>query len=168
MSGGDNETTREIKQAYNGYFEDNGANKIIYDARIEIRGSAGEPLHKIVSRPLLSKSKLGQFYHPHQDSPILGDYNTSIVLNDDFEGGELQLRVAGEVKNYKLKPGEAVTYPTGMDHCVRPVTKGERKALVIWTKSPVTDPLLREIALFQIKYHILERKRQEKRESLSF
>ena len=45
-------------------------------------------------RPLLSKSKLGQFYHPHQDSPILGDYSTSIVLNDDFEGGELQLRVA--------------------------------------------------------------------------
>ena len=42
--------------------------------------------------------------------------------------------VGSEVKNYKFKPGEAVTYPTGMDHCVRPVTKGERKALVIWTK----------------------------------
>ena len=113
----------------------------------------------------MSKSKLGQFYHPHQDSPILGDYNTSIVLNDDFEGGELQLRVAGEVKNYKLKPGEAVTYPTGMDHCVRPVTKGERKALVIWTKSSVTDPLLREIASLSNKDIIfsLKKKTREKR-----
>ena len=70
-------------------------------------GSGGEPLHKMVTRPLLTKSKLGQFYHPHQDSPILGEFNTSIVLNDDFEGGELQLRVDGEVKNFKFKPGEA-------------------------------------------------------------
>ena len=42
MSGGDNETTREIKQANNGYFEDNN-NEIIYDAWIEIR-VRGEPL----------------------------------------------------------------------------------------------------------------------------
>ena len=83
----------------------------------------------------MTKSKLGQFYHPHHDSPILGEFSTSIVLNDDFEGGELQLRVGSEVKNFKFKPGEAVTYPTGMDHCVRPVTKGVRKALVLWTKS---------------------------------
>ena len=74
------------------------------------------------------------------------------------------MRVAGEVKNYNLKPGEAVTYPTGMDHCVRPVTKGVRKALVIWTKSAVTDPLLREITLFQIKNIIISvKKTREKR-----
>ena len=76
--------------------------------------------------------------------------------------------VAGEVKNYKLKPGETVTYPTGMDHCVRPVTKGERKALVIWTKNPVTDPLLREIASLSNKTYSPKEKDKRKRESLSF
>jgi|TARA_Y100000289_G_C3927755_1_gene154515 PKHD-type hydroxylase len=166
MSGGDNETTRQIKQAYNGYFEDPSANKIIYDALDRDSGFCWRTIAQTTERPMLSKSKLGQFYHPHQDSPILGDYSTSIVLNDDFEGGELQLRVAGEVKNYKFKPGEAVTYPTGMDHCVRPVTKGERKAIVIWTKSSVTDPLLREIACLSNKaYHILAKEKDRRKEN---
>ena len=43
MSGGDNETTREIK-TNNGWFEDQYANeKIIYEPWIEMMGSGGEP-----------------------------------------------------------------------------------------------------------------------------
>lgn len=166
MSGGDTEVTREIKQVYNGYFDDQRANQIVYDALDRDSGFGWRTIAQTTDRPMLSKSKLGQFYHPHQDSPVLGDYSTSLVLNDDFEGGELQLRVAGEVKNYKLKPGEAITYPTGMDHCVRPVTKGERRALVIWTKSSVTDPLLREIACLSNKvYHILAKEKDKRKEN---
>ena len=74
------------------------------------------------------------------------------------------MRVGGEVKNYKLKPGEAVTYPTGMDHCVRPVTKGERKHLSFGLK-PVTDPLLREITLFQIRLIIISKKKRREKEN---
>ena len=89
MSGGDNETTREIKQATMVTLR-TIVNKIIYDALDRDSGFCWRTIAQNSERPLLSKSKLGQFYHPHQDSPILGDYSTSIVLNDDFEGGELQ------------------------------------------------------------------------------
>ena len=137
---------------------------MVYEPLIEM-GFGWRTMARNTTRLLLTKSKLGQFYHPHHDSPILGEFSTSIILNDDFEGGELQLRVGSEVKNFKFKPGEAITYPTGMDHCVRPVTKGERKYWSFGLRVAVTDPLLREIGYSQIKLIIISVKKGKRKEN---
>ena len=52
---------------------------------------------------------------------------------------------------------------TGMDHCVRPVTKGERKALILWTKSDVSNPFLREISSLAQKASLIIRDEKERK-----
>lgn len=62
-----------------------------------------------------------------------------LLLNDpsEFEGGELQLQgPLNEVLNLELKKGRAWFFPSWMLHRVAPVTKGERKSLVIWAGGP--------------------------------
>ena len=55
----------------------------------------------------------------------------TIVLNNDYEGGEFQFF------NYKdqlikEKKGTVIVFPSYMVHRVRPVTKGTRYSLVVW------------------------------------
>jgi len=62
----------------------------------------------------------------------------SVLLNDDFEGGEFDLEVYGPnvpqraLTFERLKPGTALFFQSDMWHRVRPVTKGVRKSLVGW------------------------------------
>jgi|TARA_R100000455_G_C6273587_1_gene131403 predicted 2-oxoglutarate/Fe(II)-dependent dioxygenase YbiX len=163
MVGNNKDQIEEVKQAYNGNFADPYPNKMVWNALDLDDGFAWRTLPKSTEPPMLSRSEVGHFYHPHHDSPFLGDYSTTILLNDDYEGGEFQLRVGGEIKNYRLKSGEAITYPTGMDHCVRPVTKGERKALILWTKSDVSNPFLREISSLAQKASLIIRDEKERK-----
>jgi len=63
----------------------------------------------------------------------------ALLLNDpsEFEGGELQLQCPlNKVLNLDLKKGRAWFFPSWMLHRVAPVTKGERKSLVIWAGGP--------------------------------
>ena len=53
----------------------------------------------------------------------------SIILNDDFEGGEFEFFEKGVVKS---KRGTIIVFPSYMLHRVRPVTKGTRYSLVAW------------------------------------
>ncbi len=39
--------------------------------------------------PMISRTSVGGYYHPHHDKASNGDFSTTIFLNDDFEGGEL-------------------------------------------------------------------------------
>ena len=50
-----------------------------------------------------------------------------------------------------------------MDHCVRPVTKGERSTLSFGLRVSVTDPLLREIASLSNKRSRFSAKEKDKR-----
>jgi hypothetical protein len=61
----------------------------------------------------------------------------SILLNDDFEGGEFF--VFGGRHEFPLKdarPGDLCVFPSFMVHAVRPVTKGVRYTAVIWLRGP--------------------------------
>jgi predicted 2-oxoglutarate/Fe(II)-dependent dioxygenase YbiX len=49
------------------------------------------------------------------------------------------------VTDYALPAGHAITYSTGIPHCVAEVTKGVRYAVVFWTTSLVKDARYREI-----------------------
>jgi len=57
----------------------------------------------------------------------------SIVLNDDFEGGDFEIH--GE-DIPKLPKGSIIVFPSFMDHRVSPVTKGTRYSLITWFLGP--------------------------------
>lgn len=62
----------------------------------------------------------------------------TMLLNDDFEGGEFQLNT-GKEENAITVPvpkGRIIFFPSFMIHRVKPVTKGIRRSLVVWVIGP--------------------------------
>ena len=53
---------------------------------------------------------------------------------DAFEGGELEFMSDGKIA--KLKQGQAIFFASWLQHRVKPVTRGERKSLVMWFGGP--------------------------------
>ncbi len=90
----------------------------------------------LLERPqLLKYSAPSKGYDWHLDIGM-GDASTrkisvSILLNDDYEGGELAFFTDGETD---IKPdlGTAIAFPSYLSHRVLPVTKGVRWSLVCW------------------------------------
>jgi PKHD-type hydroxylase len=60
----------------------------------------------------------------------------SILLNNEYEGGELSFRTGEETKTIKPDTGEVVAFSSFIPHKVNPVTKGERYVLVVWFTGP--------------------------------
>ena len=93
---------------------------------------------QITEEAQVSEYSKGQFYHWHTDSPVDMDIeppvrklSMTLLLNDpsEFEGGNLE--IAG--KNLSpMKQGHAAIFASFLQHRVTPVTKGVRKALVVW------------------------------------
>ncbi len=50
---------------------------------------------------------------------------------------------------FKLKPGEAIVYPSDSLHQVVPVTKGERLVAITFIQSRIQDPFRRNL-LFEL------------------
>ena len=94
---------------------------------------------------LISKTEVGGFYKPHIDVAIMGHYSTTVFLNDDYEGGELELHINGKSEKYKLPKGHAITYKSGTPHCVHEITSGVRYVGVTWTTSRIQDEFIRGI-----------------------
>ena len=96
---------------------------------------------------IISKITEGGYYKCHLDSELLGNYSTTIFLSepDEYVGGDLQLLIDGDIKNFKLKAGWGITYLTGIPHQVLSVTEGVRYAGVFWSTSIISDPFMREI-----------------------
>lgn len=80
-------------------------------------------------------------YEYHQDG---NGYNTivdglarklsmSVVLNDDYKGGEFEYMVSKDPVSIKLGKGDILIFPSYLLHRVKPVTKGTRYSLVGWT-----------------------------------
>lgn len=67
------------------------------------------------------------------------DLSCTVLLSDpeDYDGGELVVRDADARHVIKLRAGDAVLYPSGMLHEVRPVTRGMRLACFFWVQSLV-------------------------------
>ena len=82
-------------------------------------------------------------YTWHMDCDILGikqppvrKISMTLLLSDPatFEGGELEFMQKG--KTAKLKQGQAIFFASWLQHRVKPVTRGERKSLVMWFGGP--------------------------------
>ena len=86
---------------------------------------------------------IGGFYEWHMDNDVVGKFqppvrkiSMTLLLSDPatFEGGELEFMSKG--KTAKLKQGQAIFFASWLQHRVKPVTKGERKSLVMWFGGP--------------------------------
>jgi len=86
---------------------------------------------------------VGGFYEWHTDNDIVGTaeppvrkISMTLLLSpeEEFEDGELELVDTG--KKVNLKQGQAVFFASFIPHRVTPVTRGERKSLVMWFGGP--------------------------------
>ena len=55
----------------------------------------------------------------------------SWLLNDEYEGGDLEIQVHGESYRYKQQ-SQMIAFTSFLNHRVTPITKGCRKAIVAW------------------------------------
>jgi PKHD-type hydroxylase len=85
----------------------------------------------------------GGHYKLHTDAGLHGEegdnrkLSFSLLLNDDYEGGELEIPGSpGQPDVFKPKANSAIFFPSFIPHCVQPVTKGIRKSLVGWVHGP--------------------------------
>jgi PKHD-type hydroxylase len=105
--------------------------------------------------PMMTRYKPEMKYGAHADAAFIqlpgatirSDLSCTIFLNDpaDYEGGELQIRLGDADLKFKLKPGEAIVYPSDSLHQVIPVTKGERLVAITFIQSRVQDPFRRNL-----------------------
>jgi PKHD-type hydroxylase len=58
-----------------------------------------------------------------------------ILLNDDFECGELEFQF-DEKRLIDFKKGDIIVFQSDIPHRVRPVTSGKRRSLVGWVQGP--------------------------------
>jgi PKHD-type hydroxylase len=105
--------------------------------------------------PLITRYKPGMKYGAHADAAFIqlpgatirSDLSCTIFLNEpkDYEGGELHLKLGDAQLTFKLKPGEAIVYPSDTFHQVVPVTKGERLVAITFIQSRIQDPFRRNM-----------------------
>jgi len=105
--------------------------------------------------PMMTRYKPGMKYGVHTDAAFLplpqgtirSDLSCTIFLNEpqDYEGGELHIRLGDADLSFKLKPGEAVVYPSDTLHEVVPVAKGERLVAITFIQSRIQDPFRRNL-----------------------
>ena len=96
--------------------------------------------------PMFTKTYPGGYYKPHQDAPSNGDFSTTVFLSDPetYGGGSLRLLINGQVEQFKLPAGYAITYKTGIPHQVECVEYGNRYVSVFWTTSLFLDDNIRK------------------------
>ena len=105
--------------------------------------------------PMMTRYKPGMKYGAHADAAFIqlpgatirSDLSCTIFLNEpaDYEGGELHIRLGDGDLAFKLKPGEAIVYPSDTLHQVIPVTKGERLVAITFIQSRIQDPFRRNL-----------------------
>ena len=78
----------------------------------------------------------GDFYDWHTDIAdgisSLRKISMSYVINDDFDGGELEFFHGGEKIIINATKDSLIAFTSFINHRVHKVTRGVRKALVVW------------------------------------
>ena len=120
--------------------------KIIFEALDSDYPFLGKVAAKSTKVPIYSRTDVGGFYRPHQDSPETGHYSTTVFLNDpqEYDGGYLRI-YDHEISEHKLDAGYAITYNTGFIHEVSEVTRGRRDVSVFWTHSKFPPDYMTDI-----------------------
>jgi PKHD-type hydroxylase len=106
--------------------------------------------NKIVP-PRFNRYEPGQYYGSHIDAAIRKidgngerirtDLSATVFLSapDEYDGGELIIEDAFDVRTVKLDAGDMILYPGNTVHHVEPVTRGARRAAFFWVQSLIRD-----------------------------
>lgn len=86
---------------------------------------------------------------PGSNVTVRSDLSATLFLSepDEYEGGELEIDDLHNGNGIKLPAGDLVLYPSGAEHRVHPVTRGERYASFFWIESYIRDEKKRKILL---------------------
>lgn len=104
--------------------------------------------------PLFSRYEPGMAYGDHADQALLTagvlvrtDISCTVFLSaaEDYDGGELVVRLGNQEHRMKGDAGDVVLYPSVSLHRVQPVTKGVREVAVTWFQSIMRDAHKREV-----------------------
>jgi PKHD-type hydroxylase len=115
-------------------------------------------LPKSVRHPTINRYEPGMYYGPHLDAPIMrgahpmrADISCTVFLSEpsDYVGGELSIATDQAPLAIKAAAGDAVLYPSGAIHEVKPVESGVRLVAVTWLQSLVRSAEQRRI-LFEL------------------
>jgi PKHD-type hydroxylase len=108
-----------------------------------------------IAPPLITRYKSGMKYGFHTDVAFMqipsgglrSDLSCTIFLNepDRYEGGALHVKLGDGEMRFKLRPGEAILYPSDTLHAVEPVTRGERLVAITFMQSRIQDPFRRNL-----------------------
>lgn len=113
-----------------------------------------EKIYKIfnirrISQIYFAEYNEGAKYGYHIDNTpiggVHGHYSMTCFLNnpDEYEGGELVLKIGNKEIEYKLEAGKAIIYPTGLWHKVNKVKSGSRKVFICWIESTIRNSFIR-------------------------
>jgi PKHD-type hydroxylase len=79
-------------------------------------------------------------WHMDTDKGLAAQRKISITMQlsdpNDYEGGNLELFSSSNIQVAPKEKGTVVLFPSYMMHRVSPVTKGERRSLVLWVSGP--------------------------------
>lgn len=108
-----------------------------------------------IAPPMLTRYQPGMAYGAHADAAFLNiggsiirsDVSCTIFLSDpaSYEGGALHVRLGDASLRFRLKPGEAILYPSDTFHEVEAVTRGERLVAITFIQSQIADPFRRNL-----------------------
>ena len=85
----------------------------------------------------------GNYFAAHADHGVFhGDHHRLamclLVLNEEYEGGQIVFETVHEFQPQKLIAGDCLVFPSCLIHEVLPITQGERYVLLAYLMSPMT------------------------------
>lgn len=128
------DTHRKSSVAFNNYENFKFLNKKVLDVVIENVSVNGYELVFNERGYQFTSYNPGEYYNWHTDNSNDRYCSVVIQLNDDYEGGDLELVENGKVITFKRGVGNAVVFLSEMNHRVTEVLSGTRYSLVNWLK----------------------------------
>ncbi|MBL8201442.1 MAG: Fe2+-dependent dioxygenase [Chromatiales bacterium] len=143
------------------------ANQLVHNALLRCEDFKACAYPHRVSGITFSRYMEGMKYGEHTDNPVNWDHGQvlrsdmsfTIFLSspDEYEGGELVLRILGQEFAVKYELGDMAIYPSGLVHRVNEVTSGCRRAAIGWLQSLVPQQERREVlgAIWRVRNELL-------------
>ena len=129
--------------------------QILHNALVAVEDFRNFTFPAAIAPPLVTRYTPGMHYGAHTDNAYLqlpngtirSDISCTVFLNEpeSYEGGALHIQLGDGHMRFKLKPGQAIVYPSDTLHEVEAVTKGERLVAITFIQSRVPDPFRRNL-----------------------
>ncbi len=130
------------------------AGLLLRDALVAHPALSALSMPRQIARPTLARYRPGMTYGWHVDAamfasqpPMRSDLSCTVFISEpeEYDGGELEIQSADEVRSYKLAAGDAILYPSTTIHRVAPVLRGTRLVGITWLQSYIADAHRRDL-----------------------